>query len=117
MEGLISYFPFWAGYCLAAFAGLWCWDNLFFWLPRHSDLRRFFHMLGAVLLFTPAPIAQDSGYFAPAFVVIPFTTLGSSFADAMYALNWLLGGLCVGIIVLALRHLIYVLKQNTENEG
>ena len=57
MEGIIALAPFWLIYAVFAAVGYWCWQGLFFWLKRDSDLRRFFHMLGAVLLFTPAPIS------------------------------------------------------------
>ncbi|MAS24988.1 MAG: hypothetical protein CMI08_07730 [Oceanospirillaceae bacterium] len=106
MEGIIALAPFWLIYAVFAAVGYWCWQGLFFWLERDSDLRRFFHMLGAVLLFTPAPISAGSSYFAPAFLVFPFTALSSSVQDAMYSLSWFLGGLCIGLMVLALRQFI-----------
>ena len=115
MEGLMTYFPFWVGYLVFAALGVWCWNGLFFWLPKHSDVRRFVHMLGAVLLFPPAPVSPGSGFFAPAFVVFPFTILGSSLDDAMYVVGWFLGGLCAGVLVLAVRQLLHYLSQK-END-
>jgi len=111
MEGLIAYSPFWLAYAVFAAIGYWCWEGLFFWLSRDSDIRRFLHMLGAVLIFTPAPVAAGSPYFAPAFIVLPFTALTSSMGEAMYAVTWFLGGLCTGLIILALRQLIHWLKN------
>lgn len=102
MEGIAEFSGFWLLYLVFACVGFWCWNRLFFWLKPGSDLRRFFHMLGAVLVFTPAPIAAESVYFAPAMVVFPFTLLTSSLDNAMYAANWFLGGLIVGAVVLAI---------------
>lgn len=102
MEGIVEFSGFWLLYLVFACLGLWCWRCLFFWLKPDSDLRRFFHMLGAVLVFTPAPISAGSVYFAPAMVVFPFTLLTSSLDNAMYAANWFLGGLIVGAVVLAI---------------
>ena len=106
MEGLIAYAPFWLGYLTFAAAGYWCWEQMFFWLRRDGDMRRFLHMLGAVLLFTPAPIAENSAYFAPAFVVLPFVAMSESMAAAQYVTRWLLGALFLGVVILSIRQLI-----------
>ncbi|MFC3679844.1 hypothetical protein [Bacterioplanoides pacificum] len=102
MEGISQYAIFWLMYLVCAAVGYWCWQRLFFWMKPGSDVRRFFYMLGAVLLFTPAPIEPDSMYFAPAMIVYPFTLLTTTAEAAMYAANWFLAGLVVGAIVLAL---------------
>ncbi|MDK2776469.1 MAG: hypothetical protein KYX62_02280 [Pseudomonadota bacterium] len=111
MEGLIQFAPFWLGYLVFAIVGYWCWEQLFFWLKRGGDVRRFLHMLGAVLLFTPAPVTLGSAYFAPAFIVFPFTLISSGMTDAMYAVTWFLGGLCVGLVILALRQMLVWLRS------
>lgn len=111
MEGLIEFLPFWLGYLAFAAVGYWCWQGLFFWLSKDSDIRRFLHMLGAVLLFTPAPIAAGSSYFAPAAIVMPFVALGSGVSEAMYSVTWMLGGLCVGVVVLGIHQLLQWLKS------
>ncbi|WP_430462592.1 hypothetical protein ACQUQU_07345 [Thalassolituus sp. LLYu03] len=116
MEGLMEYLPAWAGYLVFALIGYRCWRYLFFWLREDSDVRRFFHTLGAVLLFTPAPVAAGSSFFAPAFVVFPFTLLGSGLASAMYSVTWLLGGLCTGLVILGVRQFLAWMKEKTEND-
>jgi len=102
MDGLFQFAGFWLLYLAFATLAFWCWRRMFFWLERGSDVRRFFHMIGAVLLYTPAPITPESEFFAPVFVVLPFTALTSSVESAMYAVNWLIGGMVVGASALAI---------------
>ena len=113
MESLIAFSPFWLAYAVFAAAGYWCWERLFFWLDRNNDVRRFLHMLGAVILFTPAPISEGSSFFAPAFLVLPFTALASGMDEAMYAVSWFLGGLCVGLFILAVRQFFRWMKNRS----
>lgn len=106
MEGISEFIVFWLLYIVFATLAFWCWRRLFFWMDASGELRRFCYMVGAVLLYTPAPIEAGSQYFAPAFVVFPFTLLTSSMAQAMYAANWLLSGLAAGALLLAISQLI-----------
>ncbi|MCA6062581.1 hypothetical protein [Thalassolituus marinus] len=115
MEGVVEFLPFWVGYLLFAMIGYWCWRGLFFWLSPESDVRRFLNMLGVVLLFTPAPIEAGSAFFAPVFVVLPFTILAQGMTAAMYSVTWLLSGLCIGVVVLALRQLVRWFRARGEN--
>lgn len=89
---------------------------MFFWLDADSDVRRFLRMIGAVLLFTPAPIAQDSNYFAPVLVVLPFTAISEGVNAALYALNWLLAALCLGVLVLGMRQLLLWIRARLQAE-
>ncbi|MCT7359820.1 hypothetical protein [Thalassolituus pacificus] len=118
MEGIIQFLPFWAAYLVSALVGYWCWNRMFFWLAQDSDVRRFLRMIGAVLLFTPAPIAQDSNYFAPVLVVLPFTAINEGINAALYAVSWLLAALCLGVLVLGIRQLLLWLRSRlrTNNE-
>ncbi|MCD8521592.1 MAG: hypothetical protein LRY66_01275 [Saccharospirillaceae bacterium] len=117
MEGIIQFLPFWMAYLVSALVGYWCWNRMFFWLAHDSDVRRFLRMMGAVLLFTPAPIAQDSNYFAPVLVVLPFTAISEGLNAAMYALSWLLAALCVGVLVLGLRQLLLWMRSRLANDN
>lgn len=105
MEGIIEYSGYWLVYIACAVLAYWSWKQLFFWLKPSSDLRQLCHLLGAVLVFAPAPIEPGSLYFAPAFVIVPFIAIGDSLEQAMYAITWWLAALCVGAVVLTLRHL------------
>jgi len=117
MDGIVEFLGFWMLYLAFAALGFWCWRRLFFWLKPGTDIRRFCHMLGAVLLFTPAPIEAGSVYFAPAMVVFPFTLLTASMQQAAFALNWFLGGLVVGALVLAVVQLArFVQRRRVEVE-
>lgn len=114
MDGILQYLMFWFLYALFASLAFWCWRQMFYWLERGSDLRRFFNMLGVVLLFTPAPISDGSEFFAPAFVVFPFNFLTNDLMSAMYSLNWFLAGLCVGAVVLAIVQITRRLSLKSE---
>lgn len=114
MDGILQYLMFWLLYALFASVAFWCWRQMFYWLERGTDLRRFFHMLGAVLLFTPAPISDGSEFFAPAFVVFPFALLTNGLVPAMYSLNWFLGGLSIGAVVLGIVQVTQRITRNSE---
>lgn len=116
MNGIEEYLSFWLIYLAFATVGYWCWQRMFFWL-KQTDIKRLFLMLGAVLVYTPAPIAPDSDYFAPAFIVLPFSLIISRSAETSYALNWLLGGLCAGGIMLTVAQLGYWLIRSKRKTG
>lgn len=105
MEGIIEYLGFWLAYLIFALVAYWCWSQMFFWLRKGSDIRQLMNLLGAVLIFSPAPIEQGSSYFAPAFVIVPFVAIGEGFEQAQYAITWWVAALCLGAIVLTLRQL------------
>lgn len=118
MEGLIQYWPYWAMYLVFAVIGLWCWKQLFFWLLPDSEWRSFWTIPGAVLLFTPAPLALDSSYFAPAVFVVILDALSGKPVLSGAAVLWLLSGFCIGMLVLAVRHiLINVRSKLTHDDG
>ena len=72
MESLM--FNEWAQWLVDGISALicfWAWEKMFFWI-KQKDLKAIVRILGAVLLFTPAPIAVDSTHYAPAFIVMIF---------------------------------------------
>ncbi len=96
----------WLVYAVAALACFWAWDKMFFWISQ-KDLKAIIRILGAVLLFTPAPLEGDmalegglAGY-APAFIVIIFRTFLENNAPILDAVMYMLGALYVGLIVMS----------------
>ncbi|MBE0483075.1 MAG: hypothetical protein IBX52_06190 [Bacterioplanes sp.] len=111
MEGIMEFSGYWLAYLGFALVSYWCWTQLFFWLRRGSDVRQLFHLLGAVLIFAPAPIEQGANYFAPAFVIVPFVAIGDGLEQAQYAIIWWVVALCIGALLLTLRQLQRWLSQ------
>lgn len=103
MESLTTFAPFWALYLAFALVGYWCWNQLFFWLPAHSNWRRFLRIPGAVILFTPAPSAADSVHFVPAIFVLLLNLLEGQSVLAEPALLWLLAACCIAMLIQAVR--------------
>jgi predicted DNA repair protein MutK len=101
----------WAVYGVSALACYWAWDKMFFWLVQ-KDLKAIVRILGAVLLFTPAPldpIQAEAGLFngevsnyAPAFLVILFRALLEKNASYLDAVICMLVGLIIGLILMSL---------------
>ena len=106
MEGINEYSLYWLIYLAGALIGIWCWHKLFFWMPAGSDIKRFIVLLGCVLLLVPAPISDGAGYYAPALIVVPFTLLTVGLDASMYAINWYLGGLFIGVAILLLMSIV-----------
>ena len=106
MEGLIEYWPFWAVYFIFALSGYWCWQQMFFWLPRGSEWRRFLRVPGAVILFTPAPVAAGSSYFAPAVFVVLLDLMSGKNVLQSPALIWLLAACMLGMLILVIRSVL-----------
>ena len=109
----------WALYGLSALACFWAWDKMFFWI-RQKDMKAFVRILGAVLLFTPAPLdplQAESGIFngeisnyAPAFIVILFRTLLENNAPFLDAVIYMLAGLFIGLILMSLLSLFNFIR-------
>ena len=104
----------WRLYFVSALVCLWAWDKMFFWI-KQKDVKTLFRILGAVLLFTPAPIvpapvelAFDN--FAPAFVVIIFRAFLEKDAVVFDAVICMLIALCVCLILMALMSLFQFLR-------
>ncbi len=101
----------WAVYGVSALACYWAWDKMFFWLVQ-KDLKSIVRILGAVLLFTPAPldpIQAEAGFFngevsnyAPAFLVILFRGLLEKNASYLDAVICMLIGLIIGLVLMSL---------------
>jgi|SRR5690606_20693531 len=111
MESLTTFAPFWALYLAFALVGYWCWNQMFCWLPEHSNWRRFLRIPGAVILFTPAPAAAGSVHFAPAIFILLLNIMEGQPVLAQPALLWLLAALCLGLLVQALRQAIARWRQ------
>lgn len=101
----------WAVYGVSALACYWAWDKMFFWLVQ-KDLKSIVRILGAVLLFTPAPLdpiqAEASLFngevsnYAPAFLVILFRGLLEKNASYLDAVICMLIGLIIGLVLMSL---------------
>lgn len=111
MQSLIEYAPFWLAYCAFALLGLWCWNKLFFMLPKKGDLRTLSTIVGAVVLFTPAPISADSSHFAPAVFVLILDILSGIEAAQSQAVLWLLATACIAVFMVLLQKLLLRPKE------
>ena len=109
----------WALYGVSALACFWAWDKMFFWIVQ-KDMKAIIRILGAVLLFTPAPLdplQAESGIFsgevsnyAPAFIVIIFRGLLENDASFLDAVIYMLAGLFLGLILMSLLSLFNFLR-------
>ncbi len=111
MEGINLYWQAWLVYVCLAFVGIWCWDKLFFWIAKDSDMRRLILVLGAVMLLTPATIDTAKAYFAPAIFVLILDVLGGMNPLSSPALIWLLSASCLAILILAIGQLVIKKKK------
>lgn len=114
MQSLIEYAPYWLAYFGFAVLGLWSWQRLFFVLIKHAEVRKFITLLGAVMLFTPAPSSLDSQHFAPAIFVLILDVLGGVAPLQSASLIWLLAALCLGGFILAVRSLSGRTQKESE---
>lgn len=117
MESLMHYAPYWLSYYAFACVGLWCWTKMFFWLAADSDWRRFLIMLGAALLFTPAPLSTSAGHFAPAVFVLLLDLLSGISLAKSTSLLWLLAGFCIAMLFLAFKYLLNWIKNKQTQES
>ena len=99
----------WLAYAVSALACFWAWEKLFFWVEQ-KDFKAIVRILGAVLLFTPAPLAVDSTNYAPAFIVILFRTFLESNSPILDAVICMLAGLFIGLILMSLLSLFNFLR-------
>lgn len=111
MQSLIDYAPFWLAYCAFALLGLWCWQRLFFWLPAKGDMRTLITIVGAVILFTPAPTSADSQHLAPAIFVLLLDALNGIKPQQSQAVLWLLSAACGVVFVVLIRKLLVPQKE------
>jgi signal transduction histidine kinase len=99
----------WLLYAVSALVCFWAWDKMFFWLTQ-KDLKAIVRILGAVLLFTPAPLDLDSPHYAPAFIVILFRTFLENNAPVLDAVIYMLVGLFIGLILMSLLSLFNFIR-------
>ena len=99
----------WLVYGISALICFWAWEKMFFWI-KQKDLKAIVRILGAVLLFTPAPIAVDSAHYAPAFIVIIFRKFLENNAPVLDAVMYMLVGLLVGLVLMSLLSLFNFLR-------
>lgn len=107
-------FTQWLLYGVSALACFWAWDKMFFWIQQ-KDMKAMIRILGAVLLFTPAPLDMDSlnvgpANYAPAFIIILFRTLLENNSSILDAVIYMLGGLFIGLILMSLLSLYNFLR-------
>ncbi len=112
----------WGLYFVCALACFWAWDKMFFWLQQ-KDMKAIIRILGAVLLFTPAPLDStalevDASNYAPAFLVILFRSFLENNASILDAVIYMLAGLFIGLILMSLLSLFNFLrtKFTAQNE-
>lgn len=101
----------WLLYVAAALVGWLCWNAMFSWMTRFPLSRRLIYALGATVLFTPGPIAPEpladgQVLYAPAVFPLILTTLTESFAATHYLWPWLLGSLCMWLVLMTLYYFI-----------
>ena len=109
----------WAVYGVSALACFWAWDKIFFWIVQ-KDLKAIIRILGAVLLFTPAPLdpqLAETGVFngevsnyAPAFLIIIFRGLLENDSSFLDAIIYMLAGLILGLVLMSLLSLFNFLR-------
>ncbi|MFT4766354.1 MAG: hypothetical protein ACI9OH_003481 [Oleispira sp.] len=99
----------WLMYAVSALACFWAWEKMFFWVVQ-KDLKAIVRILGAVLLFTPAPLDLGSSNYAPAFIVILFRTFLENNAPILDAVIYMLAGLFIGLIIMSLLSLFNFLR-------
>ena len=99
----------WLLYAASALACFWAWEKMFFWLVQ-KDMKAIVRILGAVLLFTPAPLTVESSNYAPAFIVILFRTFLENNAPILDAVMFMLVGLIAGLILMSLLSLFNFLR-------
>lgn len=121
----------WAVYALSALLCFWAWDKMFFWISQ-KDLKVFVRILGAVLLFTPAPLEPvimdvqslsaeslngEGVHYAPAFIVILFRSFLENNAPILDAVIFMLAGLLIGLILMSLLSLINFFRSKLSAEN
>lgn len=115
----------WALYGLSALGCFWAWNKMFFWIVQ-KDMKAFIRIIGAVLLFTPAPldpIQSEAGIFngevsnyAPAFLVILFRGLLEKNASFLDAVIYMLIGLILGLILMPLLSLFNFFRAKYRSQ-
>ena len=105
----------WLVYAVAALACFWAWEKMFFWINQ-KDFKAVVRILGAVLLFTPAPLGGEEGGYAPAFIVILFRTFLENNTSTLDAVIFMLSGLFIGLILMSLLSLFNFLRAKFSSQ-
>ncbi len=121
MQGMLTYLDAWLIYIAAGLMGWWCWYRLFFWLKAIPFAQHLMLAVGAVLLFTPAPINANADQYAPAFIITAFSLLAKSTQSMSYIyFYWLCAALIVTLVLMLIYSLLYKFKKKpataTEKE-
>lgn len=114
MQSLIDYAPFWLAYFAFAVLGFWCWRRVFFMLSNKGDLFQLISIIGAALLFTPAPTSETSQHFAPAIFVLLLDSLSGVDPTKSKSIIWLLASVCLGVFVVLLSKLFKYQTKKTK---
>lgn len=105
-------------YLAVALVGCWCWQQMFFWLPKGSLARHLSWAPGWALLLSPGPAAGDNNLLAPAFIGALLGILTKNTESMMASLVWMAGGLVVALIIaIAFHYLIAPNKQRKHSGG
>lgn len=96
----------WTMYIVAGLVGVWCWSQVFFWLPRGTLARDIARAAGAVLLLTPAPAVDIGNQYAPAFMVSVFTLLNAGNVKEPGLLTWWVIGLIGGALMVLVSRML-----------
>jgi hypothetical protein len=99
----------WLVYTVSALACFWAWEKMFFWVVQ-KDMKAIIRILGAVLLFTPAPLTAESSDYAPAFIIILFRTFLENDSPILDAVIYMLAGLFMGLILMSFLSLYNFLR-------
>jgi len=108
----------WLAYLVAAVGCYWCWTKLFFWV-KQNEARLFVKLVGAILLFMPAPATQGQDDYVPAFIIVAFRGLLDKDPSYIDAVIWMLSGLVLGMIIVGF-YILYqslVQKPQTAEKG
>lgn len=108
----------WLVYLVAAVGCYWCWTKLFFWV-KQNEVRLFVKLLGAILLFMPAPATPGQEDYVPAFIIVAFRGLLDKDPSYIDAVIWMLSGLVLGMIIVGF-YILYqslVRKTNTGSQA
>lgn len=118
MQGMLNYSDAWLIYIAAGLMGWWCWYRLFFWLKPVPFLLHLALAVGAVLLFTPAPISVQSTQYAPASIITAFAILAKDYQSIGYVyFYWILSGFVVTVLLMLVYLLLYVFKKKAPKEA
>ena len=107
MESLNDNLFFWTLYLLSGFVGFWCWGKMVFWVKTRGLFYHLYSAVGAVLIFTPAPVAGDLPMqLAPGVIVLVFNVISHGVAGfdgyiSLFSASFSLALFTVMIAVLA----------------